>query len=117
MPNLLVVDDEQDTLDYLSDELKGQGYQVTCAQDGVEGVLKAADPDWNAVLMDIRLPKLDGLGALRIIHRLKPDLPVILFTGHAGQQEILLSTSLGAYTCLIKPIHTEILFKTLKEVI
>lgn len=116
MPRVLVVDDEIDLAAYLAFELEEKGYTVSTAHDGVEAVLKAADENWDAVLMDIRMPKLDGVGALRIIHRIKPDLPVVMFTGQAGQSEMLVSTRLGAYTCLLKPISIDNLFKTLKEV-
>lgn len=54
--------------------------------------------------MDIRVPRLDGLNALRIIRRIAPRLPVVMFTGQAGQGDMLESTRLGAATSLLKPI-------------
>ena len=80
MPRVLVVDDESNLVSYLTDQLMSQGYEVSGAYDGVEAVLKVAESDWDVLLIDIRMPKLDGIGALRIIRRIKPDIPVIMFT-------------------------------------
>ena len=114
---ILVVDDEKDLADYLADELKIEGYETATSYDGVEAVLKIIELSWDAVLMDIRMPKLNGINALRIIRRIRPNLPVIMFTGQAGQAEMLESTRLGAYTCLLKPVSTENLFRTIKQVL
>jgi two-component system, NtrC family, response regulator AtoC len=114
---ILVVDDEKDLADYLAEELKSEGYDTGTAYDGVEAVIKIIDSNWDAMLMDIRMPKLNGINALKIIRRIKPDLPVIMFTGQAGQAEMLESTRLGAFTCLLKPVSTENLFKTVKQVL
>jgi two-component system response regulator AtoC len=65
--------------------------------------------------MDIRMPKLDGIGALRIVRRLAPQLPVILFTGQAGQGDMIESTRQGAFTCLLKPIASDKLLKVIKQ--
>jgi two-component system, OmpR family, response regulator VicR len=114
---ILVVDDEKDLADYLADELKIEGYETGIAYDGVEAIIKIIDFNWDVLLMDIRMPKLNGINALRIIHRIKPDLPVIMFTGQAGQAEMLEATHLGAYTCLLKPVSTDNLFRTIKQVL
>lgn len=116
MTRVLIVDDEKDLADYLADELSSEGYRTGTANDGVEAVLSAMDENWDALLMDIRMPKMDGISALKIIRRLHPNLPVIMFTGQAGQSEMLESIRLGAYACLLKPICTESLFNTLKQV-
>ena len=115
MPNVLVVDDEEDVAAFLAYQLSSQGYTVSTANDGVEAVLKSADMDLDALLMDIRMPKLDGLNALRIIRRIKPDLPVIMFTGSASNNEMIQATRLGANTCLLKPVNIDYLYKILKD--
>jgi two-component system response regulator AtoC len=114
---ILVVDDEKDLAEYLAEELTIEGYHTATAYDGVDAVLNAIENEWDAVLMDIRMPKLDGIGALKIIRRIKPDLPIILFTGQANQSEMMASKRLGAFTCLLKPITTDHLFKTLNQVL
>ena len=115
MARILVVDDERDVANYLVGELQAASWQTGTAFDGVEAVLKVIDGGWDAVLMDIRMPKLDGIGALRIIRRLAPQLPVILFTGQAGQGDMIESTRQGAFTCLLKPITSDKLLKVVKQ--
>lgn len=113
MPKILVVDDERDLAAYLADELCAAGYEVDTAADGVEAVLRVLDGGWSGVLMDIRMPRLDGINALKLIRKIAPRLPVVMFTGQAGQGDMLESTRLGAFTCLLKPIQPDKLLNTL----
>lgn len=114
MFRILIVDDEQDLVSYLSTELRAAGFAISEAYNGVEAVLKVLDDKPDAVLMDIRMPKLDGLGALRIVRRVAPGLPVVMFTGQAGQGDMLESTRLGAFSCLSKPLAIEKVINTLR---
>ena len=115
MPQILVVDDEPDLRRYLADELTDDGYRVDTAGDGVDAVLRVIDGGIDLVLMDIRMPRLDGLNALRILRRLAPSVPVIMFTGQAGQGDMLETTRLGAKTCLLKPVNVDRLKETLVQ--
>jgi CheY-like chemotaxis protein len=117
MTVILVVDDEPDVVEYLCDELEIAGYNTDKVYDGVEAVLRILDGGIDAVLMDIRMPKLDGINALRILRRVSPNLPVIMFTGQAGQGDMAASTRLGAFTCMLKPVITEKLLDVLKIVL
>ena len=117
MPKILVVDDEQVQIDYLTVDLKMGGWETGSANNGVEAVLKVIEQKWDVLLMDIRMPRLDGLGALEIIRKLDPDLPVIMFTGQAGQGDMYRSTNLGAYTCLLKPVDLDQLHNVIDEVL
>lgn len=115
MPRILIVDDEQSQIDLLTTEMKLAGWGTGFAYNGVDAVLKVLDGGWDVVLMDIRMPKLDGIGALKIIRRVTPDLPVIMFTGQAGQGDMYETTRLGAYTCLLKPVDLDQLHRVLSE--
>ncbi|HEX2995571.1 MAG TPA: response regulator [Anaerolineales bacterium] len=115
MPRILIVDDENDLADYLAGELKMAGFATSTASNGVEAVLQVLDGGWDGVVMDIRMPKLDGINALRIIRRIAPRLPVIMFTGQAGQGDMLESTHLGAFTCLAKPLMIDKLTSALNQ--
>ena len=117
MSHLLIVDDETDLASYLAEELQDRGWQTETAGDGVEAVLRVIEGRPDIVLMDVRMPKLDGVQALRIIRRLKPALPVILLTGQAGQGEMLEANRLGAFTCLAKPVTLERLHNTLQQAV
>ncbi len=113
MSRILIVDDEPDVVEFLTGELQLAGWQTGRAYDGVEAVLKVLESSWDALLMDIRMPNLDGINALKIVKRIAPDLPVIMFTGQAGKGDMYESIRLGAYTCLLKPIDVDKLLNTL----
>lgn len=115
MTRILIIDDEPDLIEYVVDILEFAGWQVGSANNGVEGVLKVLDGDWNAVVMDVRMPKLDGINALRLIRRIAPDLPVLMLTGQAGQGDMYEATRLGAFTCLMKPISANKLLDVLRQ--
>ncbi|MEI7987494.1 MAG: response regulator [Chloroflexota bacterium] len=118
MANILIVDDEFDILDYLADKVRQTGHRVETAVDGVDALLKVIqDPDLEVVVMDIRMPRLDGMDALRILKEMNPEMPVIMFTGQAGRGDMALSVQLGAYTCMAKPISSEKLLETIKTVL
>jgi len=112
---ILLVDDEPDVLDFLSSELEDHGYEVGTAPDGVEAVLKVMGGGFKVVLMDIRMPKLDGINALRIIRRANPSIPVVMLTGQAGQGDMAEATRLGAYACLSKPVAMNQLLSALRQ--
>lgn len=117
MTTILVVDDEPDVVDYICDELELSGYAVSKAYDGVEAVMKVMDGGISAILMDIRMPTLDGINALKIIRRSAPQIPVVMFTGQAGQGDMLATNRLGAYTCLPKPMTSEKIVATLSKIV
>lgn len=114
MHRILIVDDEKDVLDQVSGELERHGWKTGGAENGVEAVLNVLDGGWDIVLMDIRMPHLNGVNALRLIRRIAPTLPVIMFTGQAGQGDMLETSRLGAYACLLKPIDFDRLISTLE---
>ena len=104
MPNVLIVDDEPDVIEVMADELLSHGYQVVRAADGVEAVLKFLANRPHFVLMDILMPHLNGIDALRIMKAIDARVPVVTFTGQAGRGEMAESYRLGAITCLAKPL-------------
>jgi CheY-like chemotaxis protein len=113
MKRILVVDDEKELAEIVAEQLVNTGYEAGVAFDGVEAVLSVLDHHWDIVLMDIRMPKLDGINALKIIRKLAPDVAVINFTGQTGQAEMAEVLKLGAYGCLFKPIRLEEVLKAI----
>ncbi len=112
---ILIVDDEDDLRRFLAGEIQNAGHRVQQAANGVEAVLQVLDDRPDAVLMDIRMPKLDGIDALRILKHLDPALPIITLTGQAGRGDMLLASQLGAQTCLLKPIQVDRLLESLEH--
>lgn len=101
--NVLVVDDEPGIRELISDALSERGCAVSCAENGVEAVARVAESHSDIVFLDIRMPKGDGMTALREIRKLWPELPVILITGGADSETMKNAFQMGASACLIKP--------------
>lgn len=101
--NVLVVDDEPGIRELISDALSRHGCAVSCAENGVEAVARVAEYHSDIVFLDIRMPKGDGITALREIHKLWPELPVILITGGTDPETLKNVFEMGASACLIKP--------------
>ena len=106
---VLVVDDSVDNLVVVSLDLQGEGYRVVTASNGEEAVNVAALTKPDLILMDISMPRLDGLGATRRIHEnsdLK-DVPVIAITAHSSEGFRRAAYDVGIEGYLVKPIDSQ----------
>ena len=102
--SILIVDDEKNILLSLSQSLGLAGYRTELAQSGQLALEVAAARPVDAVLMDVRLPDLDGLTVLERLLALRPGLPAIMMSGHATIDTAVRATQLGARDFLEKPI-------------
>ena len=100
---ILIVEDDKNFSFVLKEELTELGHDIHIAANGVEAVLKCIDEDYGFVLLDMKMPKLDGINALRIIKKLKPDVSAIAYSGNANCGEIAEAVKAGALRCLAKP--------------
>ncbi|MBI4363265.1 MAG: response regulator [Candidatus Doudnabacteria bacterium] len=101
---ILVVEDEEILLTALIEELKQEGFEAVGAKDGVEGIDKAVSEKPDLILLDLVMPKLDGIGALKEI-KAKPetkDIPVVILTNLSDYDKISDALSLGAMDYLVK---------------
>ena len=106
MSTVLIIDDEQNILVTLSRALQLEDYQTEVAGSGKLGLEKIGrGPD--LVLLDVMLPDLDGLDVLAQIHKLQPELPVIMMSGHATVEIAVKAVQLGAKDFLEKPLSSE----------
>lgn len=101
--NILLAEDDKNLGSVLKNELEEEAYNIDLVHDGVEAVLRFIEKSYNFVLLDIMMPRLDGINALRIIKRLDPGVPVIAFSGNAAFYQIEASCREGAVQCLPKP--------------
>ena len=101
---ILVVEDEEILLTALSEELKQEGFEVVGAKDGVEGVEKAGSEKPDLVLLDLVMPRLDGIGALKQMKEQPEtkDIPVVILTNLSDYDKISDALSLGAMDYLVK---------------
>jgi DNA-binding response OmpR family regulator len=101
---ILVVEDEEILLTALSEELKQQGFAVVGAHDGVEGVEMAVSEKPSIILLDLVMPRLDGIGALKQIKEndATRDIPVVILTNLSDYDKVSDALSLGAMDYLVK---------------
>ena len=104
---VLIVDDEEGIRESLSGIFEDEGYDVLTSSSGEEAlrVLKEQSPD--LILLDVWLPGIDGIQTLKEIKDLKPDLPVIMISGHGNIELAVKATRIGAYDFLEKPLSLE----------
>ena len=104
---ILVADDEQSMREFLDIMLKKEGYKVSLAANGEE-VLKLTEKDiFDLVLMDIRMPKLDGISALKRIKAISPETIVMMITAYASADTAIKAMKEGAYDYITKPFKVE----------
>ena len=100
----LVVDDDKFLVRTLADILKLRGWTVTTAHTGTEAVNAAARETFDVVLMDIRMPEMDGVSAFKAMKRVKPDVRVVLMTAYASDSLLDEARDAGALRVLAKPV-------------
>jgi DNA-binding NtrC family response regulator len=101
--SLLVVDDEERIRSFLTSELERRGFAVEDAASGEDALDRIAARDFHVVLMDLRLPGMTGLEALRVIRNGEPGPEVIIITGHGAIDTAIEAIRLGAYHYITKP--------------
>ena len=110
---ILVVDDEEAMRLMLTQALSQDGYSVTAATDGQEAVEILQEEDFDLILTDIIMPRLDGVGVLRAAKRLDPRRPVIMITGYPSRESIKKMVRLGATDYIAKPFDLDLLELTI----
>ncbi len=105
--NILVIEDERLLSNSLKKALTKAGYSVLTAETGKEGLELLAETSPDLVLLDVRLPDIDGMEVLRIINRMDAHPPVIIMTAFSGIKGAVESIKLGAYDYIAKPFDVE----------
>jgi len=103
MARILVVDDQQAIRKTLRDILEFEKYTVEEAVDGLDCMVKLKKADFDVVIMDIKMPKMDGMEALERVAMLAPDTPVIMISGHANIDTAVEAVKKGAFDFISKP--------------
>jgi len=115
MPSILVIDDEKSIRNVLKDILTNEGYKVDEAADGEEGFKKFSETDFDAVLCDIKMPKIDGIEFLQKAYELKPEVPIIIISGHGNIETAVDAVKKGAYDYISKPPDLNRLLITIRN--
>ena len=104
---LLIVDDEEQFVEALSERLSMRDYDVTTSLTGEDAIEKIKNYNFDVVILDVRLPGIEGTEVLREIKNLKPLIEVIMLTGHGTVEMAIEGMKLGAFDFLMKPCETE----------
>lgn len=111
-PRILIVDDEERFRLTLSKRLAERGLEVgATVGTGMEALQKIREKAYDVVVLDVKMPGLDGIQTLGEIKKINPQIEVILLTGHASVDSAVDGMRLGAYDYLMKPCEIEILME------
>jgi DNA-binding NtrC family response regulator len=114
---ILVIDDEKAIRSSLKDILSFEGFDVEEATDGIEAIKKIKDNEYDCILCDIKMPKMDGKEVLDQSLQLKPDIPFILISGHGTIDAAVEAVKKGAYDFIAKPPDLNRLLITIRNAI
>jgi len=112
---VLLVDDEEEFVDVLAERLEARGLTVDTAANGELALEKAGKRPFDAIVLDMAMPGMDGIQTLEGLLQINPDLQVILLTGRATLGQAVEAMKLGALDFLEKPVDIETLVAKIEE--
>ena len=115
--HILIIDDEANLRQTMARILQREGYEVTTAADGKEGLELLARHSVDLVYLDIRMPHINGLDVLKTIHTYQPQLPVILFTAQPDLHTAIQALHYGASDYLLKPLKPSQILEHTKAIL
>lgn len=113
-PRILLIDDEKEFITTLAERLELRGYDVEVSESGEGGIHFLKKSGFDAAILDLMMPGLNGIETLVEIKKIDPDLPVILLTGHGSTKEGMKGMRMGAFDFLMKPLDINELLSKIK---
>ena len=115
MANILIIDDEEAIRNVLRDILEMEDYEVDEAKDGIEALSKIKQKSFDAIICDIKMPKMDGMEVLERVNLLSPDTPIIMISGHGDIDTAVETVKKGAFDYISKPPDLNRLLITIRN--
>ena len=112
---VLLIDDEKDFLEVMSERMQNRDIDVTTASSAREALALVEKESYDAIILDLQMPEMDGLQALERLKAINPDLQVILLTGHATVEKGVQAMKLGATDVLEKPADIQTLTEKIRK--
>ena len=112
---VLLVDDEVEFVETLAERMRARGLDVEVAHCGEEALGKVAGCSFDAIVLDLAMPGIDGIETLRRLRETDPDLQIMLLTGQGTIQAAVEAAKLGAMNVFEKPTDIEVLLEKIKE--
>lgn len=117
MSKILIIEDEAAIRRVLSKILseENDSYKVEEAEDGIQGLEKIKNNDYDLVLCDIKMPKMDGVEVLEAVKKIKPETPIVMISGHGDMETAIQTMRLGAFDYISKPPDLNRLLNTVRN--
>ncbi len=116
MAHILIVDDEFNIRNVVREYAEFEGYQVTEAENGMEAVALCSEHDYDLIIMDVMMPRLDGYSACKEIHK-KKNIPVIMLSARGEEYDKLFGFEIGVDDYVVKPFSPKELMARVKVVL
>ena len=114
---VLVVDDEDELVSTVCERLTLRGIEADGVLTGAAALERIRIKEFDVAVVDVKMPGMDGLEVMRKIRALRPEIQVILLTGHGSVKESEIGLQEGAFDYLIKPINIEALIGKMREAV
>lgn len=115
MPKILIIDDEKSIRNTLKEILSYEGYDVSEAPDGAEGIKLAEKDKFDIILSDIKMPKMDGIEVLEKLQEITPETPVVMISGHGNIETAVEAIRKGAFDYISKPLDLNRMLVTIRN--
>jgi two-component system, NtrC family, nitrogen regulation response regulator NtrX len=117
MSKILIIEDEAAIRRVLTKILseENENYKVDEAEDGIQGLEKIKNNDYDLVLCDIKMPKMDGVEVLEAVKKIKPEIPMVMISGHGDMETAIQTMRLGAFDYISKPPDLNRLLNTVRN--
>ncbi len=112
---VLLVDDEKDFVEALGERMKNRGMNVTTTTSATDAIAKVTAESYDAVVLDLQMPEMDGLQVLKAIKEIKPEMQIILLTGYATVEKGIEAIKMGAMDLIEKPADIGIITEKIKK--
>jgi len=112
---VLLVDDEKDFVEALGERMKNRGMNVTTTTSAKDAINKVKAESYDAIVLDLQMPEMDGMEALKAMREIKPEMQIILLTGHASVEKGIKAIKMGAMDLIEKPADMEMITEKIKK--
>ena len=112
---VLIVDDEKDFLDIMAERMEARGMEVSTATSAEDALQMVQKESYDAVIMDLMMPEMDGFKALKLFKKTRPEVQIILLTANVPEEKCIEAIKLGAMDVIEKPADLNLLTQKIEE--
>ena len=112
---ILLIDDEKDFLDIMAERMEARGMDVSTATSAEDALEMLLTDSYDAVIMDLMMPEMDGFKALKLFKERKPEVQIILLTANVPEEKCIEAIKLGAMHVIEKPADLNLLTQKIEE--